>query len=150
MQHLNNINLTGYLGKDIELKKTKTGKSRVFFSISTEGNYNTVTKKRDGLWVQVGAWDKDADYLGRYGKKGCLVAINGRLATYSKQAGDTTDYRIMVECNQNGAKIFPRKNDTFEPSEIGGAYDDVEPEEPAETANTREPSLSIDQDDLPF
>ena len=79
---MNRVCVIGRIGKDIELRRTQSGKAVTNFSLAVD---------RDGKdagtdWFDVVAWDKTAEFLGRYCAKGRKIGVDGRL-----QARDWTD-----------------------------------------------------------
>ena len=81
----NHVQLIGNLGRDIDIKETKTGKKYAKFSVATNESYNNQTGERvsDVQWHNVTAWGKTAEIMAKILAKGNEVAIEGRL-TYSK------------------------------------------------------------------
>ena len=87
---INNVVLTGRVTKDIELKVTQTGKSVCSFSLAVERKFvQNGEKVTDFINCQL--WGKSAETLEKYGKKGMLIGIEGRLQTrkYTNQQGQT-------------------------------------------------------------
>ena len=82
--------LTGRVTKDIELKVTQTGKSVCSFSLAVERKFvQNGEKVTDFINCQL--WGKSSETLEKYGKKGMLIGIEGRLQTrkYTNQQGQT-------------------------------------------------------------
>ena len=77
---VNKIILIGNLGKQPELKQTKSGKPVASFSLATSEKYNNETKTE---WHNIVAWNKTAELCGQYLKKGSKVYIEGKLQTRS-------------------------------------------------------------------
>jgi single-strand DNA-binding protein len=74
---MNKVIMIGRLTKDPEVKKTSSGKSVASFSLAVSDRYNR--DKTD--FINCVAWEKTADYLGNYVKKGNLIAVEGRIST---------------------------------------------------------------------
>lgn len=81
-QSLNKVMLIGYVGKDAEVKYTNTGLAVMKFSIATDQNQ----KDQNGNWQKATTWhdiicfDKLAENLKDYVKKGRRVYVEGRLS----------------------------------------------------------------------
>jgi len=72
---MNKVILIGHTGKDPESRQSKEGKTIVSFSLATsEGKDKTE-------WHNIVAFDKTADLIAKYVKKGSHVAIDGRIQT---------------------------------------------------------------------
>ena len=127
---VNQVVLIGRCVKDPELKKTQNNKSVVSFTIAVNQKYNR--DKTD--FINCVAWEKTADYLGNYVKKGNLIAVEGRISTRNYDAPDGKKvYITEVVCDSvQGLE----RNDQAKP--------DVKPWQKFE-----EP-IDIEEDVLPF
>lgn len=72
----NIVCLIGRLTKDPELKTTQSGKSVCSFSLAVDG-----VKKKETHFIDCVAWNKTAENLAKFKKKGEQIAITGRLTT---------------------------------------------------------------------
>lgn len=77
----------GRLTKDIEIKE-KNGKNIAIFSIATSDSKNEVT------YFDCIAFDKKADFIGKYFKKGSSICIVGEIKDFKKN--DKTYKNILV------------------------------------------------------
>jgi single-strand DNA-binding protein len=85
----NKVNLIGNLGKDVDIKETKSGKKLARFSVATNDSYSKDgERQQDTQWHSVIAWGKTADMMALLLKKGNQVAIEGRLSYGSFQDKD--------------------------------------------------------------
>ena len=82
--------LTGRVTKDIELKVTPTGKSVCSFSLVVNRKF-VQDGERQADFINCQLWGKSAETLEKYGKKGMLIGVEGRLQTrnYTNQQGQT-------------------------------------------------------------
>lgn len=75
---LNQCNFIGRFGADPECRHTPAGKLVASFRIAASekrgGNENTE-------WVSVVAWEKTAEFVEKYLKKGAFVFVSGRMQT---------------------------------------------------------------------
>lgn len=72
---MNRVCVIGRIGRDIELRRTQSGKAVTSFSLAVD---------RDGKdagtdWFDVVAWEKTAEYINQYCAKGRKIGIEGRL-----------------------------------------------------------------------
>ena len=97
---VNKVILVGNLGKDPEVKYTPSGTPVAKFSLATNERY----KDKSGEWQDrtewhnIVAWQKLAEIVGEYVKKGSKLYIEGRLSTSSwedKQSGEKK-YRTEI------------------------------------------------------
>ena len=79
MQDINVVTLIGRSTKDIEIRKTQSGKSVVQFTLAV----NRRGKDAGADFINCVAWEKTADVLAQYCHKGDRIGIVGRIATRS-------------------------------------------------------------------
>jgi len=88
----NSIILIGHLGSDPEFRETATGKKVASVSIATECAYKSIKGEmiKDTQWHRLVAWERAADYMCNYLRKGSHVGILGKLKYVSYEAEDGT------------------------------------------------------------
>ena len=89
----------GHLGKDPEVRSMPNGKSVASFSIACSESWkdkNTGEKVEKTEWVNCTAFEKLADIIGQYLKKGKQVYIEGRLQTDKYEKDGQTKYSTKV------------------------------------------------------
>lgn len=79
MQDINSCVIIGRATKDIEIRKTQSGKSVVQFSLAV----NRRGKDAGADFINCVAWEKTADVLAQYCHKGDRIGIVGRISTRS-------------------------------------------------------------------
>lgn len=91
---MNSINITGNLGKNPDLRYTGTGTPVCNFSVAVSRPHAKDTTD----WISCVAWRHNAEYLGKYGKKGSRVAISGILTCreFTDKDGDTHKFCEVV------------------------------------------------------
>ena len=98
---LNKVQFIGRLGSNPEIKFTQSGVARVNISLATNREWTKdgeKVKKTD--WHNLVFWDKGAEILERYCKKGKLLYIEGRLETRKWEDGEgRTRYTTEVVVN---------------------------------------------------
>ena len=83
MAGVNKVILIGNLGKDPEVRYTKSGTAVASFSLATSEKWkdDSGEKKEKTEWHRIIAWGKLGEICGEYLKKGKQVYIEGRLQT---------------------------------------------------------------------
>lgn len=125
---LNRVSLVGRLTRDLELKNSVNSKPFVAFTLAVNNNFNN-----QASFIPCFAWNKTAENMARYLKKGSLIALDGRLQTRTDNVnGQVTtivqviaDIVSFLDSKGAGANIgspsMPIANDfnntTFEQSE---------------------------------
>jgi single-strand DNA-binding protein len=97
---VNKVILVGNLGKDPEVKFTPSGVPVAKFSLATNERYKDKAGEWQDRteWHNIVAWQRLAEIIGEYVKKGSKIYIEGRLQTSSwedKQSGEKK-YRTEV------------------------------------------------------
>lgn len=77
----NNVQLIGYAGMNPVVKNLDNGKKVAKVSMATNEVYRNQAGERiqDTQWHNLVAWGKTAEIAEKYLKKGCEVAITGKL-----------------------------------------------------------------------
>lgn len=86
---MNSVNITGRITKDIEVKKTNSGKSVCSFSVAVQRD------KDNADFIPCTAWDATADNLGKYFHRGDRIGITGVLSTRSFESNG--EKRFIME-----------------------------------------------------
>lgn len=96
---VNRAVLVGRLTRDVELKKTGNGTSIANFTVACD----RMKKKGDegtADFISCVAWRQPAEFLSNYGKKGDMIAVDGRLQTSNYDQNGRTVYRTEVIAEQ--------------------------------------------------
>lgn len=90
MGYLNKAMLIGRIGQDPEKRITPTGKSVVNISLATTEYFNDKSgnKQEKTEWHKVQLWDRLADIVEQYTKKGSQIYVEGSLQTREWQDKD--------------------------------------------------------------
>ena len=100
---VNKVILLGNLCKDPEIKYTPSGTAVAKFSLATNEGY----KDKSGQWQErtewhnIVAWQRLAEIIGEYVKKGSKVYIEGRLQTSSWDDKETGQKKYKTEIIAN-------------------------------------------------
>ena len=92
---MNQVLLIGRLTKDPELKYSQSGKAFCRFSIAVTKEFN----RNETDFFDCVAWNKTAEIIAEYMRKGKKIAIQGRLETgsYEKEGRNIKTYSIIVD-----------------------------------------------------
>lgn len=139
---MNTINLTGNICNDLELKATTIGKSVLTFNLAVKRPFAKDTTD----FIPVVAWDKNAEYLSNYGRKGSKIAVSGKLTTRKYQDKSGVN-RTVFEVVADTVEVIEGWNNEQ------GTYDPAVDREPTPTfTKPVEPNFEPinTEDDLPF
>ena len=86
---LNKVIIMGRITHHLELKQTNSGKAVLSFSIAVD-RYSKDENEKTADFFNCVAWDKQAEFIGKYFDKGRLIALVGKLQTRSYEGKDGT------------------------------------------------------------
>jgi len=91
---MNKAILIGRLTKDPELRSTPTGRNVCQFSVAVNRTYTNASGEREADFINCVVWDKQAENLAKYQKKGNQIAVEGRIQT--RNYDDKDGKRVYV------------------------------------------------------
>jgi single-strand DNA-binding protein len=155
VRSLNKVELIGNVTRDPEVRYTPAGKAVVTFSIATNRGWKTDTgeNKEEVEFHRIVAWDKLAETIAQYVKKGNPLYVEGRIQTrkwQDKEGGDRTTTEIVINSMiMLGSKGGSSAIDV--PDNFGEDQSISEPaEKPAKAKKESEETTEIDDSDIPF
>lgn len=99
----NKVQLLGNLGNEPEIITLESGKKIAKFSIATNESYrNSIGEKiTDTQWHNIIAWNKTAEIIEKYLRKGNEIMVEGKLTSrsYETKEGEKR-YITEVVCNE--------------------------------------------------
>lgn len=103
---MNKVILSGRIANDIELMKTKSGKSVMRFALAVSKD------KEKAIFPTIILWDKQAEYVEKYGQKGMRAIIEGHYDIRNSESKG----KVYVNHEINAERvelIFDKKEDTL-------------------------------------
>ena len=156
---MNRAILIGRLTKDPELRSTPTGRNVCQFSIAVNRNYTTASGEREADFINCVVWDKQAENLSKYQKKGNQIAVEGRIQTRNYDAQDGSK-RYVTEVVVENVEFVGGKNENSS-SAPSNDYVDAPSEAPiddmpeydipaSDPYENYDKEVSLSDNDLPF
>lgn len=98
MAAVNKVILVGNLGRDPELRRTPSGAAVVDFSMATTEKFKGKdgSSKEETEWHNIVAWNKTAETMAQYLKKGSPLYVEGKLRTRSWEDNGVRKYRTEI------------------------------------------------------
>lgn len=117
MQDINRVVLIGRLVRDPELRKTTNGTSVCSFTLAVNRRQNQ-DGTQDADFINCVAWNKLADNIQLYQKKGNQLGIEGRINTrsYDNQQGQKV---YVTEVVAENVEFLTPRNDFNEQNTLG-------------------------------
>lgn len=154
---MNKVLLVGRLTRDPEMRTTSSGMVVTRFTIAVNRGFADRNGERTADFISCSSFNRAAENIAKYCKKGSLVSVEGSIRTGSYDAQDgTKKYTTEVACTQ--VNFLSSKNET----NSGGFESNNTPfEMPVEhempSANLEEDpfksfgeEITLSNDDLPF
>lgn len=144
---INRVVLVGRLTRDPMLRKTQTGKSVASFTVAVNRRFG---QNEQADFISCVAWEKTADFLTQYTKKGSLIALEGRIqsSSYDDKDGKKV-YKQDVVCDniqllesKSASASRPAYDEQYQVTPDYNDYNDQGQDDG--------PVLDISSDDLPF
>jgi single-strand DNA-binding protein len=165
MASFNKITLVGNVGRDPELKQTATSKV-VDFSIAINEPARGQQPERTE-WYRVSFWDRRAETIAQYVRKGTQIMVEGRLSVRTYTDPNTQRERYSLEVTGTDFVLLgsrPSGEEGGTPAGGGYAAQSVQPAQPASSTQTSAPApvpsmpsgppptfaKGGEEDDLPF
>ena len=135
---MNKAILIGRLTKDPELRTTSTGRNVCQFSVAVNRTFTNANGEREADFINCVVWDKQAENLSRYQKKGNQIAVEGRIQT--RNYDDKDGKRVYVtEILATNISFLDAKS-----TSNSGGLNSI-PEPPMEN-NSNATTISLDKD----
>lgn len=156
---MNSVNLIGRITKDPEIRLVNNN-NVVGFTIAVDRDYKDQNGNKIADFISCVAWNNQADFIGRYVKKGNMLAVTGFIQTRSYQAqnGETkTVVEVIVNTVNN---LTPREQTQPQPNQFN-QYPNQQYQQPNQYQNQQRPNQNVkvngqptefivDDSDLPF
>jgi len=135
---MNRVVLVGRLARDPnELRRSLNNVSAISFTIAVDNRSKKEENSAD--FISCVAFNKTAEFIDTYFKKGMLVGIDGRLQSRSYEKDGRTVYVTEVVCenvqiletkgsrdNTNKTSYEPKKQDEYVPEEKSPAFNIID------------------------
>lgn len=148
---MNKVVLMGRLTRDPEVRYTTTNNIPVAsFALAVNRRFVRQGEERQADFINITAWDKVADFCGKYFKKGQQVGIIGRIQTrnYDDKDGKKV-YVTEVVAEEAYFADSKREAEAMGGNPFGGNQMADAPFNPANN-NTSSEFNQVTDDDLPF
>lgn len=133
---MNKVFLSGNLTRDAEVRYTQTGKAYARMGLAINRRYKD---KESVEFFNLVAWDKTAEFCGRYMLKGTRVLVEGQLRTNSYENKDGVKVNTVEIWVDNiefaGAKRSESGDDNYSRPANDGGYS-----RPASNSYSRQPA----------
>ena len=110
---LNNVVLMGRLCAEPEIKYTQSNKAVLSVNIAVDRDYSS-NGERKADFIPIVAWEKTAEFIGKYFSKGSMIAVQGRIETRSYE-DKNGQKRTVAEVRVDKVSFCGEKKETATP-----------------------------------
>ena len=154
MASFNKVIIAGNLTRDPELRYTPKGTAIANFGVAINRKWKSETgeTKEEVTFVDVEAWDRQAEVVAQYFKKGSPILVEGRLKFDQWEDKNTHQKQSKLRVRLESFSFLDSKGgDSGAPSDAPRARPAAAPTAAAEAPAPAEPEASEpEQDDVPF
>lgn len=136
---INNVVMIGRLTRDVELRYTSNNVSVGAFTLAVNRNFKNAAGDRESDFINCIIWNKQAENLANWTKKGMLVGITGRIQTrsYENQQGQRV---YVTEVVAESFQVLEKRDNAANKSSLDNQM----------PPNFSGQPMDISDDDLPF
>lgn len=109
---MNKVILVGRITKDPEVKTTQSQVAVCSFTLAVDRKFKTPTGERQSDFLSCVAWRQQAEFLGKYFKKGSRLAIVGSLQSRSYEDTNTKKKVYVTEVIVDEIEFVDSKHDS--------------------------------------
>ena len=116
---MNIVTLIGRNTKDLELKQTKSGKSVVSFTLAVNKDFKNENGEYDADFIDCVAFEKRAEAIAKYVRKGDRFGITGKISTRTYQRNDGSNAKAVEIIVENFEFLEPKKDNAPKWEDLG-------------------------------
>ena len=142
---MNSVQLIGRLTKDLDLRYTSTGKAVATGTLAVNRRFKNAQGESEADFINIQIWDKSAENLANFTRKGSQIGVNGRIQTrnYENKEGQRV---YVTEIVVENFTLLEKKSDNAPQQSNRQPQRQQAPDPFASHGNAYE----IDPGDLPF
>lgn len=138
----NHVVLIGRLTRDVEMRTTQTGKSVASFTVAVNKPYNKEHEHPEADFFRCTVWEKTAEFIAKYFKKGDKIAVSGRLTNQ--------EYEDKEGKKQKSTEIVVEEAEFVEKKDNNAVADNTEKKAAQKEEKPVQQSKADMSDELPF
>ena len=137
---INNVVLIGRLTRDVELRYTPSNIAVATFNLAVNRNFKNQDGEREADFINCVMWQKSAENLANWTRKGMLIGMTGRIQTrsYENQQGQRV---YVTEVVADSFQVLEKRDNSANQSSMDSQM-------PPNFRNGQ--PMDISDDDLPF
>lgn len=155
---MNSVQLIGRLTNDLDLRYTQSGKAVATGTLAVNRRFKNASGESEADFIQIQIWDKSAENLASFTRKGSQVGVNGRIQTrnYENKEGARVyvteivveNFTLLEKKSDGQGAQSNGQNDQRNTQSNQGGYGGYS--QSADPFSGHGESIDISDDDLPF
>jgi len=145
---LNRIVLTGRLTRDPELRRTLNEVAVASFTLAVDDGFKDNSGNPTTTFIDVTVFDKQADNVAKFCRKGRLVGVDGRIHQRKYERKDGSKGSVIEIIASNVTFLEPKSKD--EAAAEQGYVTDIQPPVSSADESKNLDAIDVTDDDLPF
>ena len=145
---LNRIVVTGRLTRDPELRRTLNEMAVASFTVAVNDGFKDQQGNPTTTFIDVTIFDKQADNVAKFCRKGVLVGVDGRIHQRRFERKDGSKGSV-IEVIANQITFLEPKSKEEENADLGYVTD-IQPPVSSNDESKNLDSIDVTDDDLPF
>ena len=119
---INNVILMGRITHDLEIKQTQNGVAVIQFTLAVERRYKGADGTHETDFINCVAWRQQAEFIGKYFRKGRMIAIEGNLRTRTYDDKNGTKHYVTEVYVDNVSFTGEKADSGYQQNDYGNGY----------------------------
>ena len=119
---LNKVILMGRITQDLEVKQTPSGVSVLSFTVAVQRSFARQGEERQTDFINCVAWRQQAEFIGRYFRKGRMIAIEGNLRTRTYDDKNGTKHYVTEVYVDNVSFTGEKAEGSYQQNDYNNGY----------------------------
>ncbi|MDE6149699.1 MAG: single-stranded DNA-binding protein [Ruminococcus sp.] len=119
---LNKVILMGRITQDLEVKQTPSGVSVLSFTVAVQRSFARQGEERQTDFINCVAWRQQAEFIGRYFRKGRMIAIEGNLRTRTYDDKNGTKHYVTEVYVDNVSFTGEKADSGYQQNDYNNGY----------------------------
>lgn len=145
---MNVVSLIGRLVKDLDLRYTQSGKAVATGTLAVNRRFKNASGENEADFINIQIWDKGAENLANFTRKGSQIGVNGRIQTRNYENKEGQRVYVTEIVVENFTLLESKKDNTNSgQANQGGNRSNNQSRDPFSSHGE---SIDISDSDLPF
>ena len=126
---MNCVNIIGRLTKDVELRRTNSGKAVASFTLAVNKDFKNDQGGYDADFIDCVAFEQKAETISKYVRKGDRFGVVGQLTTRSYETKEGKKVKV-TEVKVEKFDFLEKRKETEDTENSNGAFVPIDDDDP--------------------